>query len=66
MTNVEAIKAHLNEGKGITGLDALRNYGCYRLSAVIHKLRNDPFKMNIVTEFVTKRGKTFAKYSLVK
>lgn len=65
MSNVEAIKSHLNEGKGITGLDALRTYGCYRLSAVIHKLRHT-FEMDIKTEFITKRGKTFAKYSLAK
>lgn len=65
MTHVETIKQHLDDGKAITGLDALRTFGCYRLSAVIHILRHK-FEMNIVTEFVTKRGKVFAKYSLVK
>ena len=35
----EQIKEYLEDGNKITGLDALRKFGCYRLSAVIFRLR---------------------------
>jgi hypothetical protein len=56
------IKAHLQNGKNITPIDALNLYGCFRLSAIIFTLRKDGFP--IVTNFKTANGKTFAEYEL--
>ena len=33
------IKQHLEQRQGITPMDALRLYGCFRLSAIILKLK---------------------------
>ena len=42
------IRTHLLDGKSITQLEALRLYGCLRLSAVIFDLRDEG--LPIVTE----------------
>jgi len=57
-----AIKSDLLKGRKITPLDALRKYGCLRLSARINNLRDAG--MHIVTRIVRKNGKNFAEYSL--
>ena len=62
MTQVQQIQDHLFDGKSITPLEALNQYGCFRLAAVIHILRKDG--ISIETENVTQNGKTFAKYFL--
>ena len=54
------ILAHLKKGQTITALEALELFGCFRLSAIIHRLRNDGYE--IETKFVTKNKKTFAEY----
>ena len=41
LTQKEMITRDLLEGKVITPMYALENYGCYRLAARIHELRND-------------------------
>jgi hypothetical protein len=48
------IKNHLHSGKGITPIEALELYGCFRLSAVIFVLRKE-HKMNIKMEMQTKK-----------
>ena len=62
MTQVQQIQDHLFDGKSITPLEALNQYGCFRLAAVIHRLRKDG--ISIETDMVTQNGKTFAKYFL--
>jgi len=47
---------------GITPLDALEKFGCFRLSARIADLRDEGH--NIVTLRETKNGKTYARYKL--
>lgn len=64
-TQLANIRKHLEDGKPITALEALNLYGCFRLSAHIHTLRNE-YGMNIATERITRNGKWFAQYSLVK
>ena len=55
----------LNKGKSITQLEALHLFGCFRLSARIHDLRERG--MNIVMEkIVTPTGKYVASYKLAK
>lgn len=63
-TQLANIKKHLEEKKTITALEALNLYGCFRLSAHIFTLRNEG--LNIVTNRITRNGKWFAQYSLVK
>lgn len=62
MTQDQQIQDHLFDGKSITPLEALNQYGCFRLAAVIHRLRKDG--ISIETDMVTQNGKTFAKYFL--
>lgn len=47
MNQVQAIKEHLESGKGITSMQAIKLYGCTRLSAKIFILRKRG--MNIST-----------------
>ena len=54
---------HLESGREITPLDALEQYGCFRLAAVIWNLRDEGYKIS--TKTVTSRyGKKFASYKL--
>ena len=62
MSAIYQIQKDLMSGKSITPLQALNQYGCFRLAALIHKLRKNG--MSIKTEYVTQNGKTFAKYFL--
>ena len=62
-TQLANIRKHLEDGKPITALEALNLYGCFRLSAHIHTLRNE-YGMNIVTNRITRNGKWFAQYTL--
>ena len=55
------IARHLKDGKRITSLEALRLYGCLRLSGRIHDLRRDG--LNIETRMIdTLTGKRIAEY----
>lgn len=58
----ENVLAHLMRGYEITPLDALEQYGCFRLAAIIHNLRRDGHP--IKTKKITRKGKTFASYRL--
>jgi hypothetical protein len=59
----QSIRGDLLAGLSITPLEALNRYGCFRLAAVIHKLRKDGHK--IVTEdAVSADGKHFARYRM--
>ncbi len=40
MNKTQRVLQHLKSGKSITGLEALRLYGLYRLSSVVHILRD--------------------------
>lgn len=67
-TQQEYILQHLQQFGSIEPLTALREYGCYRLGAVIFKLRKEGYKID--TERRTSRSKItgrpvmFAKYIL--
>lgn len=63
-TQLAKIRKHLQDGRSITALDALNLYGCFRLSAHIHTLRNEG--MNIAMDRIVRNGKWFALYRLVK
>lgn len=62
-TQENMILKHLDTGVGITPIQALTFFGCFRLAAVIHKLKKKGHK--ITTKIVEKDGKSYAKYHLV-
>lgn len=45
-------------------MEALTEYGCFRLAARIHNLRAEG--NHIETTYVTEGNKTFAEYALIK
>jgi hypothetical protein len=61
----EQIRAHLESGKTITALEALRRFGCLRLSGRIYDLTHE-HGMVIHSRMVTREGKRIAEYSLEK
>ena len=64
LTQNQRILEYLKSGKKISPLIALKKFGCFRLSARIFNLRQEGNP--IVTENVTRKGKTFAEYSLLQ
>lgn len=62
MTQTELIRAHLQSGREITPLDALSEFGCFRLAARIDELRREGLEIETVTE--RRNGKKFARYRL--
>ena len=63
VTQKTLVLAHLKR-KSITPLEALNLYGCFRLAAISHKLRNSGMEIKTVNK--TQNGKTFAQYFLIK
>ena len=63
MTQTEQIRNHLLEGKSITPLDALRDYGCFRLAARIDELRKEGLEIQTVKE--KRNDKSYARYVLL-
>ncbi|BAQ91637.1 hypothetical protein [uncultured Mediterranean phage uvMED] len=65
MSNTQKVNVlnHLKSGKSITPLEALQEYGCFRLADRIFVLRKDGY--NIITNNITENGKTFAEYTLL-
>ena len=62
MTQKNMILTHMRTYGGITPLEALNRYGCFRLGARISDLKNDG--IGIRTEMVKENGKRYARYSL--
>jgi hypothetical protein len=58
------IEQHLLNGRSITPLQALQEYGCFRLGARIWDLRNSGHI--IETELIKDGRKKFAKYYIKK
>ena len=63
MSQTESILKHLKR-EPITPIEALQNYGCFRLAARIRDLRESGYK--IYTDTIEKNGKKFAQYRLVR
>lgn len=61
---IEKLESWLNRGYAITPIQALNKWGCFRLSARIHNLREMGYAIETLTQQAN--GKTFAKYKLVK
>jgi len=67
MTNSQnnQIAQHLKEGKTLTALEALRNFGTLRLAARIHNLKGQGYNVE-KTIVSTLSGKRIAQYSIKK
>ncbi len=63
-SQTELIKEHLQSGRSITPLQALRMYGCLRLGARIYDLKRDG--LPISSHLVRRNGKQFSEYLLIK
>lgn len=66
-THYDRVLRHLKEKGHITSLEAFREYGITRLSAVIFNLRQDGY--NICSDRASRKNRygkmvTFAKYTL--
>lgn len=62
MSQSTEILSHLQSGHALTPLDALRMFGCFRLSGRILDLRSAGH--DIVTDMVEVNGKHVASYRL--
>lgn len=49
-THIENILGHLIDHQHISGLEALKEYGCYRLAPVIYNLRNAGIEITTARE----------------
>jgi hypothetical protein len=68
MTQTDLILEYMQEFGSITPLEAVRDIGCYRLSARISDLRKMGYPIDTKTETViNRRGRksNFARYSLI-
>lgn len=69
-THNQLIRQRLIEGGSITCLEALRDFGCYRLASRISDLRREGLEIEKTMETginrVTGKPVTFARYSLSK
>ena len=62
MSQATDILTALKEGRMLTPIDALQEFGCFRLAARIKDLRDSGY--DIRTEEVKEGTKTFARYYL--
>ena len=62
MSQNELIKAALLSGRSLTPLDALQDFGCFRLAARVADLRREGMDIECRTE--TTNGKRYARYRL--
>ena len=67
-THLRLIRERLLAGGSITALEALRDYGCYRLAPRISDLRREGYDITKTTETsvsrVTGKPVRFARYTL--
>ena len=59
------ILAYLQDGHSITPLEALANYGCFRLADVIFRLKGRGWVIGTYLK-TDPNGKTYARYSMMK
>jgi len=60
MKQTDMIRQHLLRGGSLTPIDALRDYGCFRLAARIKELREAGLNIETVKERAN--GKSYARY----
>lgn len=60
----QKILKHLTKGKSLTQLEALSLFGCFRLAAAVHDLRNAGHDIQTETK-TDENGKHYARYRFV-
>lgn len=65
-TQRSIIRNHLLQGKTITPIEALNMCGCFRLSAIIHRLRHDEGIPILMDQPQASDGKPYARYWIDK
>ena len=60
----QKLLTHLIRGRTVNGMQALNNFGIYRLSAIIHNFRKRGF--TIETKMVQRNGSKYGVYKLTK
>ena len=63
-TQIHQVLDHLKQGRTLTQADAIERFNCYRLSSIIHILRNQGFDIATYNERNTRRKGTHARYEL--
>jgi hypothetical protein len=61
-SQLKEIRHYLESGGKLTPLEALDKFGCFRLAAIVHNLREEG--LNIKTTMVKQGQKSFAEYSI--
>ncbi len=61
-TQVSHVLSHLKQGRSITQVDAIRLFKCYRLSAIIKRLRNQGYEIVTYNERNNSGTGTHARY----
>lgn len=64
-TQKAAILAHLRAGKSISQLEALHLFGCFRLAAVVHRLREAGFIIR-TERMKIRKGAYVGRYELIR
>ena len=62
-TQKELCLEYLKKNGSITALEALGAFGCFRLAAIIYKLREDGY---VITTDINDGKKKYAIYTLIK
>ena len=60
----QKLLTHLVRGRTINGMQALKQFGIYRLSAAIHNFRKRGF--TIETRMINRNGSKYGVYKLTK
>ena len=63
-SQVNQVLDHLKQGRTLTQADAIELFQCYRLSSIIHILRNQGYDIVTYNERNTRRKGTHARYEL--
>lgn len=69
MSDKARILKHLQENGSITPMEALEQYGCYRLGARVFDLRRDGYEINTtIVEGTDRNGEPmkYARYTMEK
>ena len=66
MSQLKMIRKHLEEGRPIDPMEALKEYGCYRLGAIIHLLRREGYTISTDLVFHKNRFGYTSRYAIYK
>jgi hypothetical protein len=64
LTQKELVLNYLRSGAGISAVKAQNEFRCYRLAAVVHRLRGDGWRIKSVPK-LSFTGQRYAQYYLI-